>query len=141
MWKTALAGVAALAITGSTLARAEVLQRSSHAAQSQDQNSALTHAKIAQFRALLKLRSDQEQYWPAVARVLHAMVRQTSGRAPAGLVQRLGARAHNLASDVASLRQLATVAKPLVRSMDDEQKFAALQFVNAMGYGAVVAQF
>jgi hypothetical protein len=87
------------------------------------------------------LRPDQEQYWPAVARVLREMVRQSATSGHAGLMQRLGARAYNLASDLVGLRRLALAAKPLVHSLDDEQKFAALRFVNAMGYGAVVAQF
>jgi hypothetical protein len=140
MWKTAFAGAMALAMVGSSLAEAEVLRTPNHAVQVQEQGQ-LTHERINQFRATLRLRPDQERYWAAVARVLHAMVRQAAGNPQSGLVQRLGARASAVASDVYGLRQLAAAAMPLVRSMDDEQKSAALQFVDAMGYGAVVAQF
>lgn len=139
MWKTAFAGAMALAMVGSSLAKAEV-RTPNHAVQVQEQGQ-LTHERISQFRAVLKLRPDQERYWAAVARVLHGMVRQAADNTQSGLIRRFGAQASAVASDAMGLRQLAAAAMPLVRSMDDEQKFAALQFVNAMGYGAVVAQF
>jgi hypothetical protein len=141
MWKTAFAGAIMLAMAGSSVAQAEVIRTSQgQMVRTQEQGPALSHAQIATLHATLRLRPDQEQYWPAVSRVLHGMVKQASS-SRTGLVQRLSARAYDLASDAVGLKRLAAAARPLVHSLDDQQKFAALQFVNAMGYGAVVAQF
>jgi hypothetical protein len=145
MWKAVLAGVVALAMTGPAVAADRVVHLASRDAgdyQEQGGPQVLTQTQIARFRAALKLRSEQERYWPAVARVLNSMIRQsgTSG-SRSGLVRRIGERASALASDVTFLRQLAAAAMPLVRSMDDEQKLTAMRFVNAMGYGAVLAAF
>jgi len=142
MRKTAFASALVLAMIGSSFAMAEGSHGSAgHIVQAAAHGPTLTHQQISSFHSVLKLRPEQQQYWPAVERVLRGMVRQASAGTRAGLVQRLSARAYEMASDVSGLRQLAAAAKPLVQSLDDDQKFAALQFVNDMGYGAVVAAF
>lgn len=143
MWKAALAGAVVLAITGSPLA-AQDWSRVSSATVNAQMPAALpapTSAQIDQFHAALRLRPDQEPYWQPVERVLHGGMQQPLPDRHSRFFKRLNHRPTTVAANVVGLRELASAAVPLVQSMDDSQKLTAWQYVNAMGYGAIVAQF
>src|SRR5258708_33336912 len=66
MKKVLLAGAAALAIAGSTVAYAQQHRPwfHDHARLSPDDRAALTDARIAAVKAVLKLTPDQQKLWP-----------------------------------------------------------------------------
>lgn len=127
MWKLALVGAVALATTVGSLAptavRADesVFQRQ-HV---QQVGAFISDAQIGRFKAALRLTVEQERHWPAVAAALRRM--------------RLGTQAAALAADSFSLRRLVSAAKPLFYSLDDNQKRVALQLVQSLGFGSLVA--
>jgi hypothetical protein len=143
MLKAALAGAVVLAITGSPLAAQDWSRIPSTPVNAQMPAAlpAPTAAQINQFHAALRLRPDQEPYWQPVERVLHGATQQPLPDRRSALLKRLNHRSTTVAANVVGLRELASAALPLVQSMDDNQKLTAWQYVNAMGYGAIVAQF
>src|ERR1700733_6605101 len=82
MWKTVLAGTAALAIAGSSLVYAQ--QGPDRGPRgwrpSAEDVSAFTGARIAAIHAGLKLNADQEKNWPAVETALRDVAKQRSER-------------------------------------------------------------
>jgi len=131
MWKTVLAGTAALAIAGSSFALAQ--QPNAPAAQwrpSAEDISALTDARIAGLKAALKLTPDQEKNWPPVEQAIRDLAkarfdRMTARRdqpQPADAIERLRRRADAMTERAAGLKRLADASEPLYRSLDEAQK-------------------
>src|ERR1700687_5521928 len=84
MKKVFLAGVAALAIAGSTVAYAQQHQWfHDHARMSPEDRAALTDARIAAVKAGLKLTPDQEKLWPPVEAAVRDLAKLRIDRANA----------------------------------------------------------
>lgn len=150
MWKTVLAGITALSISGASLAFAQQPPRAD--AQrwrpSAEDITALTDARIAALRTGLKLSAEQEKHWPAVETAIRGVAKARfdamaarrsarSGDSPQprrDAIERLRRGADAMTSRGAALKLLADAAEPLYKSLDDGQKhrFALLM---RMGQG------
>src|ERR1700744_6508494 len=131
MKKVFLAGVAALAIAGSTVAYAQNRQWfHEHMHFSAEDRAAFADARIASVHAGLKLTADQEKLWPPVeaAGREFAKLRIDRGNArenakpddaqkPEDPVGRLRMRADNMAATAAVLKKIADAADPLYKPL------------------------
>ena len=138
----AIAGIAALAIAGSTAVYAQhrpwFHEHMRHMRLSAEDRAAFTDARIAAVHAGLKLNADQEKLWPPVESAVRDFAKLRLERAnarmearqndlqdqpqPADPVARLRERADNMASSAAALKKIADAADPLYRTLDDGQK-------------------
>jgi hypothetical protein len=139
MKKFVLAGVAALAIAGSTVVYAQHRPWfHEHMRMSSEDRAAFTDARIAAVRAGLKLTPDQDKLWPPVEaavrdfaklRIDRANARMNAqqddaknGQKPDDPVARLRERADNMAASAAAMKKIADAADPLYKTLDDGQK-------------------
>src|SRR5216684_4513179 len=139
MKKVLLAGVAALAIAGSTVVYAQHRPWShDHVRMNPEDRAAFTDARIAAVKAGLKLTPDQEKLWPPVEaavrdlaklRIDHANARLNAQRddsqdaqKPEDPVARLRERADTMATTAAAMKKIADAADPLYKTLDDGQK-------------------
>ena len=141
MKKVFLAGIAALAIAGSTVAYAQNRQwfhEHMHMRMSPEDRAAFADAKIAAVHAGLKLTADQEKLWPPVETAVRDFAKLRIDRANARMkakedaskdaqnpddpVARLRARADNMATTAVALKKIADAADPLYKTLDDGQK-------------------
>src|SRR6266436_4863576 len=137
MKKFAIAGIAALAIAGSTAVYAQHRPWShEHMQMSPEDRAAFTDARIAAFKAGLKLTPDQEKLWPPVEAAVRDFAKLRIDRANARMnaerdsdqqkpddpVARLRERAENMTATAAAMKRLADAADPLYKTLDDGQK-------------------
>ena len=137
MKKVLLAGVAALAIAGSTVVYAQHRPWfHDHVRINPEDRAALTDARIAAVKTGLKLTPDQEKLWPPVEaavrdlaklRIDRANARMGAGPGDAGQtssdpVARLRERAETMATTAAAMKRIADAADPLYKTLDDGQK-------------------
>src|ERR1700716_4609981 len=138
MKKVLLAGVAALAIAGSTVAYAQNHQWfHDHVRMNPEDRAALTDARIAAVKAGLKLTPDQEKLWPPVEAAVRDLAKLRIDRANARMnthrdsqdaqkpddpVARLRERADTMAATAAAMKKIADAADPLYKTLDDGQK-------------------
>lgn len=139
MKKFAIAGIAALAIAGSTAVYAQHRPWSHHHERmSPEDRAAFTDARIAAVKAGLKLNADQEKLWPPVEaaardfaklRIDRANARMNAQRdgsrdtqQPDDPVARLRDRAETMATMAAAMKRVADAADPLYKTLDDGQK-------------------
>ncbi len=99
----------------------------------------ISETQIARFKAALKLTPAQEQLWAPIDAELRQITRQRSE--PEGIVQRIRNRFRSIVLDVAALRRLGNAARPLLMSLDDEQKQKALQISRTMGMSSLASVF
>ncbi len=132
MWKSILAGTAALAIAGTSFVYAQ--QRSDDGPArwrlSQEDRAAFTDARIAALKAGLRLTPDQEKNWPtfeaalrdiAKSRMDHRAERndeprtgdRTDGAGLLGSAERLRRHAEMMMTAGANLKKLADAQEPL----------------------------
>ncbi|MBU6461103.1 MAG: Spy/CpxP family protein refolding chaperone [Bradyrhizobium sp.] len=149
MRKILLAGVAALAITGTTMVYA---QHSpwfrEHMRLSTEDRAALTDARIAAVHVGLKLTPDQEKLWPPVEAAVRDFAKMRIDRANARMnakpddqdaerqdnpVARLRERADNMAASATAMKKIADAADPLYKVLDDGQK-RRLKILTHMGH-------
>jgi len=142
MRKFAIAGIAALAIAGSTAVYAQhrpwFHEHMGHMRMSPEDRAAFTDARIAAVHAGLKLNPDQENLWPPVEAAVRDFAKLRIDRANARInakpddsqdaqkaddpVARLRERADNMATSAAALKKIADAADPLYKTLDDGQK-------------------
>jgi hypothetical protein len=144
MKKFAIAGIAALAIAGSTAVYAQHRPWfHDHMRMSSEDRAAFTDARIAAVKAGLKLNADQEKLWPPVEtavrdfaklRIDRANARMNAPRNDSGDAQkqdsqnprdpvaRLRDRADTMATTAAAMKRIADAADPLYKTLDDGQK-------------------
>ena len=136
MKKVFLAGIAALAIAGSTVAYAQNrqwLHERMH--MSPEDRAAFADARIAAVHAGLKLTPDQEKLWPPVETAVRDFAKLRIDRANARMnakpddaqkpddpVARLRSRADNMVATATALKKIADAADPLYKTLDDGQK-------------------
>jgi hypothetical protein len=131
-----IAGVAALAIAGSTAVYAQHHRHGMHGHMrvSPEDRAAFVDARIAAVHAGLKLNADQEKLWPAVETAVRDFAKMRMDRANARMnppadaakaddpVSRLRERADNMAASAAAMKKIADAADPLYKTLDDGQK-------------------
>jgi hypothetical protein len=142
MKKFAIAGIAALAIAGSTAVYAQhrpwFHEHMGHMRMSPEDRAAFTDARIAAVHAGLKLNADQEKLWPPVETAVRDFAKMRIDRANARMtarqndsqdqqkpddpVARLRDRAETMATNAAALKKIADAADPLYKTLDDGQK-------------------
>jgi LTXXQ motif family protein len=139
MKKVILAGVAALAIAGSTAVYAQYRPWiHEHIRFSPEDRAAFVDARIAAVKAGLKLTPDQEKLWPTVEAAVRDFAKLRIDRANARMnapqddaqdqqkpddpVARLRERADTMATTAAALKRIADAADPLYKTLDDGQK-------------------
>jgi LTXXQ motif family protein len=135
----AIAGIAALAIAGSTAVYAQHRQWSyGHMRMNPEDRAAFADARIAAVHAGLKLTADQEKLWPPVEAAVRDFAKLRIDRANARMnaeksdsqdaqkaddpVARLRERADNMAASAAAMKKIADAADPLYKTLDDGQK-------------------
>ena len=143
MKKILLAGVAAIAIAGSSLANAQHQEWFHHERMSPEDRAAFADARIAAVKAGLKLTPDQEKLWPPVEAAVRDFAKLRIDRAnarmnaqrddlqdaqkqdsqnPGDPVARLRDRADTMATTAAAMKRIADTADPLYKTLDDGQK-------------------
>src|SRR5712672_3499173 len=140
MRKFAIAGIAALAIAGSTAVYAQHNRPwfHHHGWMNPEDRAAFTDARIAAVKAGLKLNADQEKLWPPVEAAVRDFAKLRIDRANARMnaqqddskdsqkpndpVARLRDRAETMATTAAALKKIADAADPLYKTLDDGQK-------------------
>jgi len=138
MKKILLAGVAAIAIAGSSLAYAQHQEWFHHERMSPEDRAAFADARIAAVKAGLKLTPDQEKLWPPVEAAVRDFAKMRIDRANARMntendsssdaqkpddpVARLRERADRMAATAAVMKRIADAADPLYKTLDDGQK-------------------
>ena len=139
MKKFAIAGIAALAIAGSTAVYAQHRPWfQHHMRMNAEDRAAFTDARIAAVKAGLKLTPDQEKLWPPVEAAVRDFAKLRIDRANARMnaqrddsrdaqkaddpVTRLRERADNMAASAAAMKRIADAADPLYKTLDDGQK-------------------
>ena len=136
----AIAGIAALAIAGSTAVYAQThrpwfREHMQHMRMNPEDRAALTDARIAAVHAGLKLNADQEKLWPPVEAAVRDFAKMRIDRANARMnaqnddqqkpddpVARLRERADNMATSAAAMKKIADAADPLYKTLDEGQK-------------------
>src|ERR1700761_6603741 len=138
MKKVFLAGIAALAIAGSTVAYAQNRQwfhEHMRMHMSPEDRAAFADARIAAVHAGLKLTPDKEKLWPPVEAAVREFGKLRNDRANARMsakldvmrkpkdpVARLRSRADNMAPTATALKKIADAADPLYKTLDEGQK-------------------
>src|SRR6202171_3641248 len=140
MKKFAIAGIAAIAIAGSTAVYAQhspwFHEHMQHTRMSPEDRAAFTDARIAAVKAGLKLTPDQEKLWPPVETAVRDFAKLRIDRANARMnaqqndsqdaqkdpVARLRERADTMATSAAAMKKIADAADPLYKTLDDGQK-------------------
>lgn len=145
MKKFAIAGIAALAIAGSTAVYAQHNRHwFHHERMSSEDRAAFADARIAAVKAGLKLNADQEKkLWPPVESAVRDFAKLRIDRANARMnaprndapdaqkqdsqnprdpVARLRDRADTMATTAAAMKRIAEAADPLYKTLDDGQK-------------------
>ena len=139
MRKFAIAGIAALAIAGSTAVYAQHNRPwFHHQRMNPEDRAAFTDARIAAVKAGLKLTADQEKLWPPVEAAVRDFAKLRIDRANARMnaqrddsrntqqpddpVARLRDRADTMATTAAAMKKIADAAEPLYKTLDDGQK-------------------
>src|SRR3979411_1318181 len=139
MKKALLAGVAALAIAGSTAVYAQHRPWfQGHMRMSAEDRAAFADARIAAVHAGLKLTPDQEKLWPPVESAVRDFAKLRIDRANARMnamrddskdsqkpddpVAPLRDRAETMATTAAAMKKIADAADPLYKTLDDGQK-------------------
>jgi hypothetical protein len=139
MKKILLAGIAAIAIAGSTMVYAQHRQwLHEYARINPEDRAAFVDARIAAVKAGLKLTPDQEKLWPPVEAAVRDFAKLRIDRAnarmnaqrddsrdsqrPGDPVSRLRERADAMAASAAAMRRIADVADPLYKTLDEGQR-------------------
>ena len=135
MKKFAIAGIAALAIAGSTAVYAQHHQWfHERMRMNPEDRAALADARIAAVHAGLKLNADQEKLWSPVESAVREFAKLRIDRANARMnakpeedaqkdpVTRLRERADNMTTMAAAMKKIADAADPLYKTLDDGQK-------------------
>jgi hypothetical protein len=141
MWKTALAGALALAFgtISSALAQPELSAPAQHA--SAHGGPLVTESHIAVLKSALRLTPEQQVHWIPVESALRALARQQRREGDGGFIRRMSDRASHMAGTAAQLRRLAAAARPLIRTLSDEQKSNAISVIRRHGFERMLAMF
>lgn len=96
----------------------------------------LTEGHIAQAKAALHLTPAQERHWPAVASAMRSLIKAQANEEQQsdGMVSRIRSRAASLSATTTGIRRLIAAARPLIRSLDAQQRQDAQAMARSMGF-------
>ena len=135
MTKSALIGAVVLAMAGSFNVSTSGIAMPAASAQ----EIVITYGHIARLRSALRLTPDQIRHWRPVEAALRSLARhRASDDEDASLYQRVKNRAHGYASRSLNVGRLASVAQPLINSLDEEQKRNGMNVIRAMGMASLL---
>ena len=126
----ALAALSLLSIVPS--ARAADMMDGAAAAQT-------TSIDVARIKSALQLTPAQERHWAPVEAALRDLARRQERDANDGLVRRVSKRVVQVALNSATVHRLVAAARPLVKTLDEQQMRTAHGLAQEMGFGPVVA--
>lgn len=144
MKKTAVAGLTALALIGTSMSFAQApapeAQKEEHHRFSPADIKAFTDARIAALKAVLELTPDQEKSWPPVEQAIRDMAQARHARREKmreeakseDAIAKLRARAGAMMERAADLKKLADAGEPLYRTLSEDQKHRLRIFMHAM---------
>jgi hypothetical protein len=105
-----------------------------------EQSQLSASINIGRIKSVLKLTPEQMPYWAPVERALLDLGRQQQAQPEqAGLVRRLSNKVVSIALSSRAIQRLAVAARPLIASLDTDQKLAAMGLADEMGLGPVIA--
>ena len=136
MLKQAFAGALALATIGSLSVSGKGIELTPAAAQ----DMVLSEAHIARLKSALHLTPTQLAHWRTLEGTLRdAAARQQpqSDDGSSGLLQRVRAKVGSFALNAASLQRVAMASRPLIASLDDEQRRDGMNVVQEMGFSSL----
>jgi hypothetical protein len=139
MKKLVLAGVLALATIALLPQVSSTVRAEDYGAQNGEfgQEAAIN---ISRIKTMLKLTPAQERYWEPVEAALRGIARRQAHSETDGFVHRISNRVVSIVLNSAAVERLVVAARPLIKSLNDEQKQAAHAIAMEMGLGPVVAQ-
>jgi thiamine monophosphate kinase len=92
------------------------------------------NSQIAQVKSMLRLTPSQERYWPPVEAALRNLARKAAqSDLSDGMLQRVKAKARSFAVSTAAIQRVVAAARPLVRTLDEDQKQTARALVSSYG--------
>ncbi|HET8545143.1 MAG TPA: hypothetical protein VFL68_11620 [Pseudolabrys sp.] len=94
---------------------------------------------VARIKSALHLTPAQEPYWAPVEAALRDLARRQERDANDGLVRRVSKRVVQVALNSATVHRLVAAARPLVKTLDEQQMRTAHGLAQEMGFGPVVA--
>lgn len=94
---------------------------------------------VARIKSALHLTPAQEPYWAPVEAALRELARRQERDANDGLVRRVSKRVVQVALNSATVHRLVAAARPLVKTLDEQQMRTAHGLAQEMGFGPVVA--
>jgi len=130
MLKVALASIA-LATAGITFCHAQESQFRNFGGRGYEAPAAarapvVTSGHIARLKAALRLMSAQHRHWPAVEAALRGLSS--------------GSRSVNAAvSQAKALRRVASAARPLIASLNEQQKQDGMRVIRALGFSSLAS--
>jgi hypothetical protein len=139
MWKSALAGAVALAIIGTFSATRDGVAIAQAAAQEAVAPAGVivTDATISRIKRALRLSPAQEVHWRAVEATLRGIMRSSHVDESDGLIQRVRAKIGSYVVSAAAAQQVAAAARPLIASLDEQQKQDGLDAIRTFGVAAL----
>jgi hypothetical protein len=94
---------------------------------------------VARIKSALHLTPAQEPYWAPVESALRELARRQDRDANDGLVRRVSKRVVQVALNSATVHRLVAAARPLAKTLDEQQMRTAHGLAQEMGFGSVVA--
>ena len=101
----------------------------------------ISETQIARFKAALNLTPAQERLWIPIEAELRQITSTSQRSESEGIVQRIRNRFRAIVLDVSALRRVGKAARPLLMSLDFEQKQKALQLSRTMGMSSLASMF
>jgi hypothetical protein len=135
MWKQAFAGALMLATVGSLSVTANGISVSPAAAQ----DVVVTESHIARLKSALHLTPQQLVYWHAVEATLRSAAsrQQAVSDENVGFVQRVRNRVGSFVLNAASIQRVTAASRPLVASLDDDQRRDGMNAIQQMGLASL----
>ena len=93
----------------------------------------VTEAHIVRLRTALKLKPSQEGHWHSLEAALRALARAPQSDQSDGFIHRVRTRLKGMALDASAVRRVAAAARPLIASLDEDQKREGMAVVRALG--------
>ncbi|MBV9348019.1 MAG: hypothetical protein JOZ70_13560 [Pseudolabrys sp.] len=137
MKKLLFVGALALTLSGlvpAVIAPAQAFEGDNYASSQQ------ANINLNRIKSVLRLSSEQQNYWPPVEAALSDIAReQARTQVSTGYFSRIKNGIIGITMNSAALAKLGQAARPLLASLDDRQKQAARNLAREMGLGAMVA--
>jgi len=121
-----------------TLCLLPVMTNTVRAAESMPDAKAFTEVNISRIKSVLRLTPEQQSYWAPVESALRQIAREQEPSS-GGLMRRISRRVVSIALNSAAVARLGAAARPLVSTLDAQQRSAAMAVIHEMGLGPMLA--